>query len=82
MKKKLKIIIPMIIAVILLMPVKECLKDGGTIKYNAVLWGVTKEHSMTRDSAGNDGFRIGIIVRILWFDVYEDLEFIPEQKGA
>ncbi|MDE5557063.1 MAG: hypothetical protein K2J32_05125 [Ruminococcus sp.] len=78
MKKKLKIII----AIILLVPVKECLKDGGTIKYNAVLWGVTKEHSMTRDSAGNHGYSTGIIVRILWFDVYKDLEFTPHQKGA
>ena len=82
MKKKLKIIIPLIIAVILLVPVKECLKDGGTIKYNAVLWGVTKEHSLTRDSAGNHGFSTGIIVRILWFDVYKDLKFTPHQKGT
>lgn len=82
MKGKLKIIIPLIIAVILLVPVKEYLKDGGTIKYNAVLWGVTKEHSLTNDSAGNHGYSAGIIVRILWFDVYKDLEFIPEQKGA
>lgn len=82
MKRKLKVIIPVIIAIILLVPVKEHLKDGGTIKYNAVLWGVTKEHSMTRDSAGNNGYSVGIIVRILWFDVYKDLEFIPEQKGA
>ena len=82
MKKKLKIIIPLIIAIILLVPVKERLKDGGPIKYNAVLWGVTKEHSMRRDSAGNHGFSTGIIVRILWFDVYKDLEFIPDQKGA
>ncbi len=84
MKKKLKIIIPLIIAVILLVPVKECYKDGGTIKYNAVLWSVTKHHSIAHDSAGKRGYDTGTTVRILCFEVYSDYpKFVPspQQKG-
>ena len=78
MKKKLKIIIPVIIAIILLVPVKERVKDGGTVKYNAVLWGVTKHHGMTYDSAGNAGYNTGTTVRILWFKVYSNYpQFVP-----
>ncbi|MDE6665294.1 MAG: hypothetical protein K2K14_03775 [Ruminococcus sp.] len=85
MKKKLKIIISLIIAVILLVPIKSQLKDGGTIKYDAVLWGVTKHHSIAHDSAGNRGNDTGTTVRILCFEVYSNYpKFIPspQQKGA
>ena len=83
MKKKLKIIIPLIIAIILLVPVKEHYKDGGTVKYNAVLWGVTKHHGSTFDSAGNAGYNTGTTVRILCFKVYSNYpQFVPAQKGA
>ncbi|MDE6671791.1 MAG: hypothetical protein K2K16_06295 [Ruminococcus sp.] len=85
MKKKLKIIIPLIIAIILLVPIKEHYKDGGTVKYNAVLWGVTKHHGMTYDSAGNSGYNTGTTVRILCFKVYSNYpKFVPssQQKGA
>ncbi|MDE6538601.1 MAG: hypothetical protein K2K66_00275 [Ruminococcus sp.] len=82
MKKKLKIIIPLIIAIILLVPVKECAKDGGTIKYNAVLWSVTKHHS-AHDLEGRHGYYTGTTVRILCFKVYSDYpKFVPVQKGA
>ena len=82
MKRKLKIII---LALILLVPVKECAKDGGTIKYNAILWSVTKHHSMFHDSAGNFGYDTGTTIRILCFEVYSDYpKFVPssQQKEA
>ncbi|MDE6833066.1 MAG: hypothetical protein K2J39_02275 [Ruminococcus sp.] len=83
MKKKLKIIIPLIIAVILLVPLPTHYRDGGTVEYNAVLWGVTKHHEMTSDSAGNAGYNTGITVRILCFEVYSNYpQFVPEKKGA
>lgn len=82
MKKKLKIIIVMLI---LLFPITEHYKDGGTIKYNAILWSVTKHHSIAHDSAGNRGYDTGTTVRILCFKVYSDYpKFVPspQQKGA
>ncbi|MDE5557062.1 MAG: hypothetical protein K2J32_05120 [Ruminococcus sp.] len=85
MKRKLKIIIPLVIALILLVPIKECYRDGGTVKYNSVLWSLTKHHEMTQDSTGNHGYNTGATVRILCFKVYSNYpKFVPysQQKGA
>ena len=83
MKKKLKIIICLIIAAVLLVPIIECYKDGGTVKYNALLWGVTKHQGITFDSDGNKGYNTGKTIRILCFEVYSDYpKFVPIQKGA
>lgn len=83
MKKKLKIIISLIIAIVLLVPIKECYKDGGTIKYNAVLWSVTKHHSIADNLEGRRGYYTGTTVRILCFEVYSNYpKFVPIQRGA
>lgn len=80
--KKLKIII-LLIMVILLIPAKEEYDDGGTVRYDAVLWSVTKHHGMFHDSAGNLGYNTGTTVRIFCFDVYSSYpKFVPIQKGA
>ncbi len=82
MKKTIVIIITAIVAVILLFPIKSQIKDGGTVEYNAVLYGVTKQHSMISDIAsptGENGYNIGTRVRILWFEVYNDVEFVPRE---
>lgn len=81
--KKLKIII-LLIMVILLIPAKEEYDDGGTVKYDALLWSVTKHHLMVSDSTGNLGYNTGTTVRILCFKVHSDYpKFIPspQQKG-
>lgn len=77
MKKKIKIII---VALILLFPITEHYKDGGTVRYNAVLWSITRHHSIAFDSDGNDGYNIGTTVRVLWFDVYNSYP-IFEKRG-
>lgn len=82
MKKKLRIIIPLIIALILLIPIPMHAKDGGTVTYNAVLYSVTKRHSMWNESGtpdGTFGYLIGTEVRILWFTVYDDVQFVPQE---
>lgn len=63
-------------ALILLFPFKLCLKDGGTIKYVAVLYTVSKEHSLAFEN-GEDGHMIGTQVRILFWWVYNDVKFVP-----
>lgn len=80
MKKKIIIIITFIIIAVLLFPIKSQLKDGGTVKYDAVLYGITKEHSMISEHispTGESGYDIGTKVRILWFEVYSDVKFVP-----
>lgn len=84
MKKKLRMIIPVIIALILLVPIPMHAKDGGTVAYNAVLYGVTKRHSMWNEGGtpdGTFGYLIGTEVRILWFTVYDDVEFVPQETN-
>ncbi len=80
MKKTIVIIITAVVAVILLFPIKSQYLDGGTVEYNAVLYGVAKQHSLISDIAsptGENGYNIGTRVRILWFEVYNDVEFVP-----
>lgn len=84
MKKTIVIIITAIVAVILLFPIKSQIKDGGTVKYDAVFYGVTKEHSIISDlisPTGEFGYDIGTRVRILWFEVYNDVEFVPNKEN-
>ena len=50
--------------------------------YKAVFYGVTKEHSIISDlisPTGENGYNIGTRVRILWFEVYNDVEFVPRE---
>ena len=80
MKKKIIIsIVAIIIAAVLLVPMPIQYRDGGTVEYSAVLWGVTKHHSIAEKN-GQTGLETGTTIRILWFDVYSDFpnEFIPE----
>ncbi len=71
LKKMIIIIAAVLTAVILLVPVSMRYKDGGTVEYSAVLWGVTKYHSIAERN-GQFGYETGTTVRILWFEVYND----------
>ncbi len=80
MKKEVIIsVIAIILAAILLIPMPIRYKDGGTVTYSAILWGVTKHHSIM-EKDGQFGYETGTTVRILWFEVYSDFpaEFIAE----
>ena len=78
MKKRIAILI--IVLLFLLTPIPIRAKDGGTVEYAAVLYKVTKRHAMTQQ--GNvEGFDIGTEVRVLWFDVYNDVEFVPGEQA-
>lgn len=78
MKKRFIIISVIVLLVILLFPIKQRLKDGGTIEYNAVLYSVIKEHSITvsEQGEGEMGYNVGTRIRIFFFEVYNDVEFV------
>lgn len=80
-KRKVITVIAFVIAALLLVPVPLFYKDGGTVSYEAVLYGVTKQHSISDGpiNEGKRGYDVGTIVRILWFDVYDDVEFVPDE---
>lgn len=80
-KKKIGIIAVLAVLIIMLFPIKSQYKDGGTVKYNAILYGITKHHSIyfvPGDS--KDGYNIGTTVRILWFDVYDNVKFVTMEN--
>lgn len=84
MKKKIfKLIGWLLLALVLLVPIPVHYKDGGTVSYNAVLYSVTKVHSITgRYSEAGElemGFSVGTRVRVLMFSVYDDVKEVFEE---
>ena len=71
MKKKIIRITIIIIALILLFPIPLCYKDGGTVKYQALLYSITDYHALR----GVDGYDTGIEIKILGITVYENTTF-------
>jgi hypothetical protein len=60
-----------IIALILLFPIPIRYKDGGTVKYQALLYSITDYHALR----GVDGYDTGIEIKILGRRVYENTTF-------
>ena len=65
--KKIWIIIIVIIALILLFPIPMRLKDGGSIKFQALLYSVTKYHKLVHES--ERGYIEGIGIEILGLEI-------------
>ena len=83
-RKKIGIIAVLAVLIIMLIPIKSQYRDGGTVKYNAILYGITKHHAIysERNSpSGKVGYNIGTTVRILWFDVYDNVKFVPLEEN-
>ncbi|MBO4310678.1 MAG: hypothetical protein J5856_06390 [Lachnospiraceae bacterium] len=74
MKKAKKIIIPIIVIfaclAVFLIPIPRKLKDGGTVEYNAVAYSVKNVNSLY-----DKGYMTGTRVRILFWTVYDDVEY-------
>ena len=75
MKKKLLILL--LIAVLIPVPSQQ-IDDGGTRFYTAVLYRITQYHHLATED-GVRGHSVGFGVKILGFDVYEHLEFVPSE---
>ena len=52
--------------------------DGGTAVYSAALYTVTKRHSMHSEGEIS-GYLTGTEVKILSFEVYNDVRFVPAE---
>lgn len=75
MKKWVKVVIIIVICAILLVPIPVGYKDGGTVEYNAILYTVRKVHSLQPR-----GYDIGTQIRILFWTVYNDVEYVPDAQ--
>lgn len=78
MKKKiLKMVCWILVALVLLVPIPLHYKDGGTVKYSALLYSVTNVHSIVTqyvaDGEYKNGYEVGTIVRVIGFEVYNDV---------
>ena len=81
-KRRVVVVIAIVIAAMLLVPYPIFYKDGGTVILDAVLYGVTMQHSIAVSEENGkyvSGYDIGTIVRILWFEVYNDVKFVPDE---
>ncbi len=67
MKKKIIGIIAVVLFILLLIPIKQGLKDGGSVSYQAVLYNVTKVHQFSEP----EGYKDGLKIEILGQPVYE-----------
>ena len=74
MKKKFFVVIA-IIVVILLTPVRMNLKDGGSVRYKALVYEATKIHQFVPEVDGLkpyiDGFEIKILGMTVYREIYE-----------
>ena len=74
MKKKVRLGICVLLAIVLLVPIPMRLKDGGTVVYHAVLYQVEDVHRLGAVDTAGDEYLEGMIVRILWMEVYNSVE--------
>lgn len=74
MKKKIIIIICAVL-VVMLIPIKTQLKDGGTIQYKSILYKINKVHRLIEN-----GFDIGTEIEILGFKVFDNVKSVYDKK--
>lgn len=72
MNKKTAIAVCVLLIVILLCPIPLRLKDGGTVKYRALLYSISDVHRLAPSSA--NGYEEGIIVEILGMQVFNNVQ--------
>ncbi|RRD95230.1 hypothetical protein EII17_04100 [Clostridiales bacterium COT073_COT-073] len=73
MKKRIVLAICVILVIILLVPIPMRLKDGGTVKYQALLYSVSKVHRLAPLESEKE-YEEGMIINILGIDIYNDVQ--------
>ena len=77
-KTKTVIAIACVIAfLILFVPIKLSLKDGGTVVYSAVVYSVYKVHSLWKEN-GVHGYMVGTRIEFLGIIVHDNCHFESE----
>lgn len=77
-KTKKKLIVFIVVLVIaMLIPMRLAYKDGGTVRYQAIAYTVTKWHAMTIENY-RQGIYAGTEISVFGFSVYNDAEFVPD----
>ena len=72
MKRELTTIICVILAFILLFPVRLQYKDGGTVEYKALLYSIYDVHRINPDMESEEMFIEGLIIEILGVKIFDN----------
>ena len=72
MEKKILRLISIVLLAVCLIPIPMRLKDGGTVKYQALLYSISDVHRLALDQ--EDGYQDGIIVEILGRKIFSHIE--------
>ena len=75
MKKKILIIVCIIIGIVMLIPIPNRLKDGGSVEYRALIYKVTKLYRFNEASTATH--EEGWIIEILGFEIYNNSHTVP-----
>lgn len=70
-KKKIFIFIGAILFLILVFPVRIVYQDGGSVKYKALVYSVTKHHKIAFETEG--GYKTGLTIQVLGHTIYEKI---------
>ena len=78
-KKKVIIILVAITLLVLLFPIRNQLKDGGTVEYKALVYKVSKVKKLiSKEEMEREGkikkYDHGIIIEILGFEIYNNVK--------
>ena len=80
MKKKVAILsLAVILLVILLFPIRNQLKDGGSVQYKSLTYEITKVHSLIPEENAKELGKVkpyddGYIIKILGFEIYNNVK--------
>ena len=74
MKKKIVTVIIILLVLVLLIPIPLRMKDGGTVKYTAILYKIEDIHRLNPDINSEQEYIEGIIVRFLGIEVYNNID--------
>ncbi len=79
MKKKVTAIIVVFVCLILFFPIRISLKDGGSVRYQALTYSITKVHSIRLEEEAIQGgkdkrYEEGFVVEILGIEVFDNVE--------
>ena len=80
MKKKVMVSIVIVLLIILLCPIPMRLKDGGTVKYQAILYSVSDVHRLAPST--ESGYEEGYVIEILGMQVYNNVNRSSEKQWA
>ena len=88
MKKKIVIGIVVFFMLVLLVPIRMQMNDGGSIQYRAVLYSVTKYHQITmewddeNEEVADSGYRVGWGVEILGLEIFNNVKYVSDADSV